>query len=94
MNKRFLIKTIALILLEKIYVDLNTDLTATINPFEISDENINEKIIKQSISYLLEKHYIEAGNVVKEDWTVSITGEGIDWVEECNNINPLGNRKE
>lgn len=93
MNKKFFIKTVALILLEKIYVDSNANLTVTINPFEILDENINEKIIKQAISYLLEKHYIEAGNVIQKDWTVSITGEGIDWVEECNNINSLDNRK-
>lgn len=89
MDKKFLIRTTALKLLEKIYLESRNDLTAVLNPLEIMDEDINEKIIKQAILYLLDKQYIMAGDIIREDWTASITGKGVDWVEDCHSVNPL-----
>ena len=52
------------------------------------------QMIQKSATYLKEKDYIHYDIVPHDKWTVTITAKGIDWVEECYNIDPTEPIKE
>lgn len=91
MNEKFYIRTIALFLLEKIYLKSGYDFESTINVNELLDDDIDIDMIQKVAFYLKEKNFITYDTVPYKDnnWSVSITATGIDWVEECHNINPI-----
>lgn len=88
MNNKFLIRTVAMKLLEKVYLSSDASLHATINAFDIVDNNIDKTIIQKASQYLLKKNLIETSKIAFDEWPVTITYKGIDWLEDCHNINP------
>lgn len=88
MNKKFLIRTVALKLLEKIYLSSDESLHAIINAFDIVDNNIDKTTIQKASRYLIKKNLVITDKIAYEEWPVTITYNGIDWLEDCYNINP------
>lgn len=88
MNNKFLIRTVALKLLEKVYLSTDSSLHATINAFDIVDNNIDETLIQKASQYLIRKNLVSTDKIAYEAWPVTITYSGIDWLEDCHNINP------
>lgn len=81
MNEKLLIRTIAAELLVKIYLESNSSLQATISTQEII--NKYDKItVQKAGQYLLKKQLATSGRTLEENWTVTITYQGIDWVED------------
>ena len=58
MNKKYPIKTTALMLLENIYLNSNYNLQATINAKSLVNKEIDMQIIQKAATYLKEKDYI------------------------------------
>lgn len=94
MNKKYPIRTTALILLENIYINSNYNLQATINANSLVNKEIDIQTIQKAATYLKEKDYIRYDIAPHDKWTVTITAKGIDWVEECHNITPMKSIKE
>lgn len=55
MEKQFLIRTAAIKLLEEIYLKSDGSLKATINAYEIVDNNIDKTIVQKAGQYLMKK---------------------------------------
>lgn len=94
MNKKYPIRTTALMLLENIYLNSNYNLQATINANSIANEKMNIQMIQKAETYLKEKGYIHYDIAPHDKWTVTITAAGVDWVEECHKIDPTESIKE
>lgn len=94
MNRKYPIRTTSLMLLENIYLNSNYNLLATINAKTLVNKEIDMQMIQKSATYLKEKDYIHYDIVPHDKWTVTITAKGIDWVEECYNIDPTEPIKE
>lgn len=88
MQNQFFIRIAALKLLEKIYLQSDGDLKATINVSEMTDENINKLTFQKASQYLIKKHLVDTNAIVTDEWTATITYLGIDWLEDYHNINP------
>ena len=89
MKKKFLIKTVALKLLEKLYLESDCQFSAIINAFEFVDESISKETIQKAGKYLKDKNFIQTNEYASEKWSATIQYAGIDWLENCHNINPL-----
>lgn len=94
MNDKFFIKTIALQLLEKIYLQCNHNLTAIIDISKIINKDIDNDKIQKAAYYLKDKKYIHYDIAPYQQWTVTMTAAGVDWIEECYNVNPTDYTKE
>lgn len=94
MNKKYQIRTTALMLLENIYLNSNYNLQATINANSLVNNEINIQVIQKAATYLKEKGYIYYDIAPHDKWTVTITATGVDWVEECHKIDPTESIKE
>lgn len=88
MKNKFMIRTVALKLLEKLYLESDYQFKATINAFEFVDENISKQTIQKAGKYLSNKKLIQADEYASNKWTATIQYTGIDWLEDCHNINP------
>lgn len=88
MNKKFLIKTIALKLLEKIYLESDCYFKATINAYEFVSDDVSKTTIQKAGKYLKDKGLISTNEYASDKWTATIEYMGIDWLEDCHNINP------
>lgn len=88
MNQKFLIKTIALKILEKIYLESDCYFKATINAYELETDKVSKTTIQKSGKYLKDKAFIETNEYASDNWNATITCAGIDWLEECHDINP------
>lgn len=89
MNKKFPIRTVALFLLEKIYINSDHDFKAIIDVSEITNADINIDMVQKAAKYLKEKNYIQYDVAPYDKWTVTMTATGVDWLEDCHNINPV-----
>ena len=58
MNKKYPIRTTALMLLENIYLNSNYNLQTTINANSLANEKMNIQMIQKAATYLKEKGYI------------------------------------
>lgn len=86
MNEKLLIRTIAAELLAKIYLECNSSLQTTISTQDII--NKYDKItVQKAGQYLLKKQLITSGRTLEENWNVTITYQGIDWVEDWYSTN-------
>lgn len=94
MNKKYQIRTTALMLLENIYLNSNYNLQATINANSLVNNEINIQMIQKAATYLKEKGYIHYDIAPYDKWSVTITATGVDWVEECHKIYPTELVKE
>lgn len=88
-ENKFLIRTVALKLLEKVYLETNSRLKATINAFELANDNIDNDTIQKAGEYLKNKHYIKTDQYASDNWTVLLLADGIDWLEDSYNINTV-----
>lgn len=88
MNKQFPIRTIALKLLEKIYLKSDCYFKSTINAFELVNDDITKTVIQKAGKYLKDKNLIETEEYASEEWVVTITYTGVDWLEDYHKINP------
>ena len=88
MNQKFPIKTVALKLLEKIYLESDYQFKATINAYELVSDKLDKTTIQKAGKYLNDKKLIETTEYASEKWNVTLTYSGIDWLEECYKINP------
>lgn len=88
MVNKFVIRTVALKLLEKLYLESDYLFNATINAFEFIDENISNQTIQKAGKYLSDKKLIQTDEYASDKWTATITYLGVDWLEDCHNINP------
>lgn len=90
MNKNFLIRTAAFRLLEELYLSSDHNLKSNIHPSDITDDKINLVILQKAAIYLKEKSFITYNNAPCDyDWSATITANGIDWLEDFYQINPL-----
>lgn len=88
MDKKLKIRSTALKILSHIY--LNCDTILRVKGLEYASlliNDINEDDIYRAYSYLMKKKFIEtqsypSGGTIQ----CEITADGIDWVEECNNV--------
>lgn len=94
MNKKFLIKTTALLLLEEIYLKANCNFQANIDATKYVNENRDMDMIQKAAYYLKEKNYIHYDIAPFKQWSVTMTATGVDWIEECYKVNPTDNIKE
>ena len=94
MNNKFLIKTVALMVLKEIYLKSDYNFRASLNVNTFVNEKVNIEMIQKAATYLKEKNYIQYDIAPYEKWTVTMTAAGVDWVEECYNINPTDHIKE
>ena len=53
----------------------------------ISDK-MDKLTFQKAGQYLIKKKLVETGELVADEWTATITYLGIDWLEDCHNINP------
>ena len=90
MQKQFLIRTVALKLLGKLYLSSDCYFKATINAFEFVDENVDKATIQKAGLYLSHKNLIESTQMACDNWTATVKPSGVDWLEDCHNINPCG----
>ena len=88
MNKKFLIRAVALKLLEMIYLKSDSNFQATINAYELVDGNIDKTTVQKAGTYLAQKNFINSNQTACDTWTVTIKAGGIDWLEDNHNINP------
>ncbi len=88
MNKKFYIRTIAFQLLEKIYLQCNHNFTASIDISELINKEITIDMIQKAWKYLMGKQLIEKCDAPYQKWTVTMTAAGVDWIEDCYNVNP------
>ena len=88
MKNKFMIRTVALKLLEKLYLESDYQFKATINSFEFINENISKQTIQKAGKYLSDKKLIQTDEYASDKWTATIQYTGIDWLEDCHNINP------
>lgn len=86
MEQKFLLKTTALRLLEEIYLKSDSSLRTIINTYALFNNDYEKILITKASQYLIKKKYVETDMVACENWRVSITADGIDWVEECHKI--------
>lgn len=84
MEQKFLIRTVALKLMEELYLKCDSNFSAKTNAFSLFDNNYDKELIIKASRYLIDKHYIMSSGLASENWTTSITANGIDWVEECH----------
>ena len=68
MENKFMIRTVALKLLEKLYLESDYQFKATINAFEFVDENINKQTIQKAGKYLSDKKLIQTVKVKSFQW--------------------------
>lgn len=89
MQDKFLIRTVALKLLEELYIKSDYDFTATINAFELFtyNENIDKKLVQKAGKYLKDKKFIQTEQYASDEWEATILCDGIDWLENSYNIN-------
>lgn len=81
-NDKFLIRTAAFKLLEKIYLESDSYLKATINVTEIVTDKFDKLTYQKACQYLIKKHLVESNETVTDKWTATITYSGIDWIED------------
>ncbi len=89
MNNQFFIKTVALVILENIYLKSDNNFIATINVNDFIGERIDMAMMQKAAKYLKEKNYIQYDVAPYDKWTVTMTATGVDWLEDCHNINPV-----
>ena len=88
MNQKYPIRTVALKLLEKVYLESDCHFNATINAYELASEQLDKTTIQKAGKYLSDKELIKSNSAANDEWKVTLTYDGIDWLEECYNINP------
>lgn len=88
MNKKYPIRTTAFMLLEKIYLNPNHDLTAILDISTIVTKDVTKDMLQKAWKYLMGKQFIERCDAPYQKWTVTMTVAGVDWIEENYNINP------
>ena len=81
MNQKYPIRTVALKLLEKVYLESDCHFNATINAYELASEQLDKTTIQKAGKYLKDKKLIETTEYASEKWNVTITYSGIDWLE-------------
>lgn len=94
MNEKYPIRTIAFMLLEKIYLNSNHNLTATIDVSTLITKDITKDLIQKAWKYLMGKQFIEKCDAPYQQWTVTMTAAGIDWIEDYYNVKPTNHIKE
>ena len=82
MEKKLLIRTVAAKLLEKIYLESDSSLKANIDTTDIISEDINKTTIQKAGQYLMKKQLVSTDRTVADTWVVTITYQGIDWLED------------
>ena len=82
MEKNFLIRTVAAKLLEKIYLESDSSLKANISTTDIINDEIDKLLIRKAGQYLVKKQLVSAGTTINDTWEVTITYQGIDWLED------------
>lgn len=86
---KFKIRNTALKLLEHVYSHINVSFhVENLECKSLISEDISISDITLASKYLLDKHYISQSRKELASETIScdITVEGVDWVEDCNNI--------
>lgn len=81
-------------LLEKIYLNSNHNLTAIIDVTSLITKDITLDMIQKAWKYLTEKQFIERSDAPYQKWTVTVTAAGVDWIEDCYNIDPTDYARE
>lgn len=96
MNEKFYIRTVALFLLEKLYLKSKYDFTSTIDITKLLNNDIKINMLQTAAFYLKEKDFITYSTVPYQtnNWTANITAAGVDWIEECYKIDPTNYIKE
>lgn len=90
MHKNLLIRTAAFRLLEELYLCSDHNLKSNINPSDITDDKIDIKMLQKAAIYLKEKSFITYSETPCEyDWAATITANGIDWLEDFYQIDPI-----
>ena len=82
------IRTNALRLMELLYH--NCDSSFRVQNLKCFDllPDINQEDLRIASKYLIDKVYISRGACVSNDFSCSITADGIDWLEDCGGVKP------
>lgn len=88
MDTKLLIRSTAIKLLEKIYLESDCYLKATIDAFEFINDEVDKTLIQKAGLYLSNKGFIETSLMACDKWVVMITVSGIDWLEDNRTNNP------
>ena len=90
MHKSLLIRTAAFRILEDLYLCSDHNLKSNIHPSDLTDNKIDIVMIQKAAIYLKEISFITYSNVPCDyDWSATITANGIDWLEDFYQINPM-----
>ena len=88
MEKQYLVRKAAIKLLEELYFKSDCYLKGTVNVSEMISDKMDKLTFQKAGQYLIKKKLVETGKLVADEWTATITYLGIDWLEDCHNINP------